>query len=75
MTKAMIYEEFSEDANYKFEIYEKADAYEIWVKKKITDEYMGADWFDYHTVSDYMHYADTFERAVAIGKECLRCMG
>ncbi len=47
-------------------------SYEIWIRKKMTDEYMGRDWFDYIDISDYIHYADTFERAAEIGKECLK---
>lgn len=72
MREKLVYEEFSEDKSYKFEVYKNVNSYEIWVQKRITDEYMGDDWFAYHDISDYMHCADTLERAVEIGKECLR---
>ena len=69
------YQEYSADREYRFEVYRNQNIYEIWVqKKKRTDEYMGSEWFDYYDISDYMHYADSLERAVEIGKECLRCL-
>lgn len=74
MRKDMVYQEYSDDREFRFEVYRNPNSYEIWVQKKITDEYMGSDWFDYHDISDYMHYADSFERAVEIGRECLKCL-
>ena len=70
-----VYQEYSADREYRFEVYRNQNIYEIWVqKKKRTEEYMGSEWFDDCDISDYMHYADSLERAVEIGKECLRCL-
>ena len=38
-------------------------------KKRITDEYMGPDWFTYSDVKDYKHIADSFDNAMKIGME------
>lgn len=74
MRNVMVYQEYSADKEFRFEIYYNQNSYEIWVQRKITDEYMGAEWFDYHDISDYMHLSDTFDRAIEIGKECLKCL-
>ena len=41
-------------------------------QKRITDEYMGPDWFPYSDVRDYKHIADSFDNAMKIGMEGLR---
>lgn len=74
MRDIVVYQEYSKDKEYRFEVYPHDDYYQVWVQKKITDEYMGEDWFDYHDISDLMYYADTLERAIEIGRECLRCL-
>lgn len=43
-----VYQEYSADREYRFEVYRNQNTYEVWVLKKITDEYMGSKWFDYH---------------------------
>ncbi len=70
MRNVMVYEEYSADREFRFKVYCNQTFYEIWVQRKIRDEYMGPEWFDYHDISDYMHRADTLERA----KECLKCL-
>lgn len=74
MRDTMVYQEYSANRDYRFEVYICQNGYEIWVQRKITDDYMGDDWFDYHDISDYMHYADSIERAIEIGRECLHCL-
>ena len=74
MRNIMVYQEYSTDREFRFEVYRNQNSYETWVQRKITDEYMGSEWFDYHDISDYMHRADTLERAIEIGKECLKCL-
>lgn len=72
MKQKIIYEEYSDNKEYKFEVYQNLNYYEIWVQKKMTDEYMGEEWFDYYDISYYMHISDTLERAIEIGKEYLK---
>lgn len=74
MRDNMVYQEYSANKAFRFEIYHNPDFYEIWVQRKITDEYMGPEWFDYYDISDYMHRADTIERAIEIGRECMNCL-
>lgn len=74
MKGTMIYQEYTANQNYKFEVYDCQSLYEVWLQKRITDDYMGTDWFDYHPISDYMHYADSLDRAIEIGRECLRSL-
>lgn len=74
MRDEVIYQEYSADRTFRFEVYHSADLYEVWVQRKITDEYMGPEWFCYYDISDYRHCTDTLERAIDIGKECLRCL-
>ncbi len=69
----VVYEEYSADRNYRFVVCKWGKLYKIWLENKVTDEYMGDEWFDYYPVADYMHIADTLERAVEIGKEGLHC--
>lgn len=52
MRDVMVYQEYSADNEYRFEIYRNPNSYEIWVQRKIIDDYMGKEWFDYHDVSD-----------------------
>lgn len=67
-----IYEEFSDDKNYKFEIFKKKNYYKVVVLKKITDDY-DLDWFVYAPADSFTHLVDTLEKAIEIGKESLRC--
>ncbi len=48
MRNVMVYEEYSADREFQFEVYCNQNSYEIWVQRKITDEYMGPEWFGYH---------------------------
>ena len=74
MRNVPIYQEYSTGREFRFEVYYNRNSYEIWVQRKITDAYMGPEWFAYHDIWDYMHHADTIERAIQIGKECLKCL-
>lgn len=67
-----VYVEYSENRAFRFEIDRHPDFYEIWVQRKVTDEYLGPDWFAYYDIPDYLHRADTMERAIEIGREGLR---
>ena len=46
--------------------------YEVRARRKITDEYMGNDWFEYTNLHDMMHLTDTLQSALQIGGELLR---
>lgn len=74
VSDTMVYEEYSSDRYYRFEVYQCHNFYQIWIQKKVTDDYMGDDWLHYHNISDYMHIADSMERAIEIGRECLCCL-
>ncbi len=39
----MIYQEYAEDREARFEVYPSGNFYEVWVQRKMTDEYMGPD--------------------------------
>ena len=76
MRSNLIHEEYSSDKQYKFQVYQEEKYYEVFLQKRITDEYMGPDWFTYSDVRDYKHIADSFDNAMKIGMEGLRnlCM-
>lgn len=64
-----VYKEYSGNREYRFEVYLNPGFYEVWVRHKIRDEYMGSDWFAYDDIPGYMHHADTLARAIEIGRE------
>lgn len=72
---SVVYQAYTEDREARFEVYRNGEFYEVWVQRRITEEYMGPDWFSYCDIPDHCHRADTLERAVEIGRECLRCLG
>lgn len=72
MRDDMVYSEYSENRDFRFEVYGAAGFYEVWLQRKVTDEYMGPDWFAYYDISDDRHLADTLERAIEIGRVCIR---
>lgn len=74
MLDTMVYQEYFDNKEYRFEVYRSHNFYEIQVQHKITDDYMGEDWFDYCNINDYKHCADTIEKAIEIGRESLRCL-
>ena len=69
MRSNLIHEEYSSDKQYKFQVYQEEKYYEVFLQKRITDEYMGPDWFTYSDVRDYKHIADSFDNAMKIGME------
>ena len=71
MDKERIYEEYSSDRLYRFEIYKEKHYFDVRIQKKITDENMGPDWFHYSDISDHKHSAYSPERAIEIGREYL----
>ena len=75
MRDAPVYQEHSADGSFRFEVCRDRGCYVVWVQRKITDEYIGPEWLGYCDISDVMHRADTLERALEIGRECLRCLG
>ena len=72
MRSNLIHEEYSSDKQYKFQVYQEEKYYEVFLQKRISDEYMGPDWFTYSDVRDYKHIADSFDNAMKIGMEGLR---
>jgi hypothetical protein len=72
MRSNLIHEEYSSDKQYKFQVYQEEKYYEVFLQKRITDEYMEPDWFTYSDVRDYKHIADSFDNAMKIGMEGLR---
>lgn len=74
MRDELVYCEYSTDREYRFEIYKRRNLYKIWLQRKITDGYMGNDWFDYNDIADAAHFADSTEKATELGREYLRCL-
>ena len=73
MREQPVYEQYSDDKSYKLEFHQRADGlYEVRARRKITDEYMGNDWFEYTNLHDMMHLTDTLQSALQIGGELLR---
>ena len=72
MRDNLIQEEYSLDKQYRYLIYKEEKYYEVWIQKRITDEYMGPDWFTYSDIWDYKHMTDSLENAIEIGREGLR---
>ena len=71
MYRESIHEEYSYDGRYRFIVCRKPDYFEVWVQKKITDEYLGPEEVYFSDIPDIKHIADSLERAVEIGQECL----
>ena len=69
-----LHQEYSPDGAFRFEVYHDADFYEVWVQRKITDEYMGPNWFTYYDMPSCRHCTDTLERAIEIGRDDLRVL-
>ncbi|MCM1132422.1 MAG: hypothetical protein NC340_03020 [Ruminococcus flavefaciens] len=69
----IVYEEYSANKEYRFIVRRFGNLYKVWLESKVTDDYIGAEWSEYCPIADYTHIADTLERAVAIGKECMNC--
>lgn len=74
MRDTLVYQEYSTNQEYRFEVYRNRNFYEIWVQRKISDDIMGNEWFYYSDLSDGKHCADTIERAIEVGRECLQCL-
>ncbi|MCR5729123.1 MAG: hypothetical protein K6G20_02060 [Ruminococcus sp.] len=55
-------------------MYKTRNYFEILVQQKCvyTDEYIPDDRIFYFDVHDYKHIADTLERAIEIGHECIK---
>lgn len=65
-------EEYSFDKQFRYLIYKEEKYFELCLQKRITDEYMGPDWFAYSDIRDYKHMTDSLENAMEIGREGLR---
>jgi len=74
MRDVLVYEVYSENRDFRFEVYREKNYFEVWVQRKITDEYMGPDWFDYHDIADHKHMTDTLDKAIEIGRESLNAL-
>ena len=72
MIDNVIREEYSSDKQYRYLICKEENYYEVWLQKRITDEYMGPNWFDYTYIRDFKHVTDSIERAIEIGREGLK---
>ncbi len=71
----ILLEKFSASGEYKYEVRRRKDGlFEVYVEKKHTDSdgYMPAGWFQHLPIPDMLHVADSLERAVEIGGECLK---
>ena len=71
MQREIVHEEYSYDRLYRFIVCRKSDYFEVWVQKKVVDEYLNPDEIYYSDIPDIKHTADSFERAIEIGQECL----
>ena len=71
MQRESIHEEYSYDGLYRFIVCRKSDYFEVWVQKRITDEYLDPEEIYFSDISDIKHIADSLERAIKIGRECL----
>ena len=71
---ALVYEEYSNNNEYKFQVYEKQYYFETKVLKKESydTEYLPDDRVYYFECDYYKHISDTLEKAVEIGRECIR---
>ena len=71
MQKENVHEEYSYDRLYRFIVCRPSDYFEVWVQKKVIDEYLNPDEVYYSDIPDIKHTADCLERAIEIGRECL----
>ena len=71
MQRESIHEEYSYDRRYRFIVCRKSDYFEVWVQKKVIDEYLNPEEIYYSDISDIKHTTDCLERAIEIGQECL----
>ena len=63
---------YSDDESYRYEIFDREDGtFEVWIQRKLTDDFMGKDCSSYCDISDYMHITDSVARAIEIGEEGL----
>ena len=69
-----IHEEYSYDRLYRFIVCRKSDYFEVWVQKKVIDEYLNPDEIYYSDIPDIKHTADSLGRAIEIGQECLNSL-
>ena len=58
MKDNIIREEYSSDKKYRYLICQEDKYFEVWLQKRITDEYMGPDWFTYTYIHDYKHVTE-----------------
>ncbi len=72
MRENLVHEEYSSDKQYRYQVYKEDRYFEVWVQKRITDEFMGPDWFTYSDIRDYKHVTDNIENAIEVGREGLR---
>ncbi len=70
MKREFIYEEYTSDKLYRFEICRKGNCYELWVQKRHTDP--TTDNSCYYDIPDVIHITDSLERAKEIGREGFR---
>ena len=71
MKREIIHEEYSYDRLYRFIVCRESDYFEVWVQKKVIDEYLDPDEVYYSDIPDIKHTADCLERAIKIGQEYL----
>lgn len=74
MQRESIHEEYSYDRLYRFIVCRKSDYFEVWVQKKVIDEYLNSDEIYYSDIPDIKHTADSLGRAIEIGQECLNSL-
>ena len=71
MQRESIHEEYSYNGRYRFIVCRKSDYFEVWVQKKITDEYLNPEEIYFSDIPDIKHIAYSLERAIEIGQEYL----
>ncbi len=63
---------YSFDKMYRYEIVRRVNGiFQVWVEKKIFDDYMEENWFTWCNISDFCHLVDNIENAIQIGDEAL----
>ena len=71
-----IYEQYAASGAYRFIVIQKSETvFQVIVQKRYDDsEWLGSSEPHYADVKSAVHYADTREKAIAIGNEELRCL-
>jgi len=70
MRENVVKVQYSSNGECRYEIVDRKDGtYQVWVEKKIYDDYVDKDWFGWADIPDGAHIVDSIERAIAVGNE------